>query len=112
MEPSSFRRAKAPVRSIDVSGHKPYFGRVQTTVEIDDAILRQAEQQARQQGKSLAALMEDALRRVIQSPRSGPQGTPSETADGLEDNDPFFTALDEIRSQGRFPAPHRAVDLD
>ena len=29
--------------------------------------------------------------------------------EGLEDDDPFFTALEEIRALGRLPAPHREV---
>jgi hypothetical protein len=85
---------------------------VQTTVDIDGALLRQAEQQAKRQGKSLGALLEDALRAAIQS--SVPDlsnGPGNEMAEGLEIGDPFFTALDEIRALGRAPAQHRNVDF-
>ena len=85
---------------------------MQTTVEIDDALLRQAREQARKQGRSLDTLLEDALRTVvIPAVKQKADQEANGIAEGLEASDPFFTALDEVRSFGRTLAVHRRVDL-
>ena len=86
---------------------------MQTTVDIDENLLRKAEQKARQQGKSLRVLLEEVLRVAIQSPPPLPSDEPmNDLTEGLESNDPFFTALEEIRAKGCFPAPRRNVEFD
>jgi Arc/MetJ family transcription regulator len=86
---------------------------MKTTVDIDEGVLRAAEAQARQQGKALGALVEEALRVTVKTSASDPPVAPQSEADqALEDNDPFFAALDEIRNAGRHPAFHRKVHLE
>jgi hypothetical protein len=71
-------------------------------LDIDESVLHAAEAQARQQGKPLAAWVEEALRIKVNAPASErPIPTPPKEDQGLEDNDPFFEALDEIRNAGR-----------
>jgi hypothetical protein len=85
---------------------------MRTTVDIDEGVLRAAEEQARHQGKPLAALVEEALRTKVSAAASDMPTVPSPEYDqGLDDNDPFFAALDEIRNAGRQPAPHREAGL-
>jgi hypothetical protein len=85
---------------------------MKTTVDIDEGVLRAAEAQARHQGKPLAALVEEALRMAVHPASSDPlSATPPEADPGLEDDDPFFAALDEIRNAGRQPASHREIRL-
>ena len=38
------------------------------TIDLNDALVQQAEQYAQQHGQSLAALVEDYLRQVVQQP--------------------------------------------
>ena len=80
---------------------------MKTTVDIDDAVLQAAEDQARKQGKPLDTLIEEALRLTVKA-AAGDALPPAESpaAHGLEDNDPFFAALEEIRALGRLPAAH------
>jgi Arc/MetJ family transcription regulator len=86
---------------------------MKTTVDIDEGVLRAAEAQARRQGKPLGALVEEALRVTVKSAASdAPVAAPSEADQGLEDNDRFFAALDEIRAAGRQAAAHRTVHLE
>jgi hypothetical protein len=85
---------------------------MKTTVDIDEGVLRAAEAQARDQGRPLAALVEQALRMTVHTAASDPPvATPPEADPGLEDDDPFFAALDEIRNAGRQPAFHREIHL-
>jgi hypothetical protein len=85
---------------------------MKTTLDIDEGVLRAAEAQARHQGKPLAALVEQALRLTVNTAASdGPAAMPPEDGPELEDNDPFFAALDEIRNAGRHAASHREVHL-
>jgi len=85
---------------------------MQTTVDIDDALLRQAKEQARKQGKSFDTLLEDALRTVMTgSPEQKTHQGINSVSEALDPGDPFFAALDEIRSFGRTSSPMRAVDL-
>lgn len=75
---------------------------MQTTIDIDEKILREAEQHAREQGKSLARLMEEALRQLMH-PAVGNVSVPPDFQldDRLGDEDPFFAALEEVRAAGR-----------
>jgi len=110
MNSSSWSHVLCP---IDALRRCRYFDRVKTTVDIDEALLREAEARARQQGRPLAMLFEEALRSAIQaSPvTNGQSASPSEVADALEGNDPFFTALDDIRALGRAWVAKPAVNL-
>jgi hypothetical protein len=73
-------------------------------------VLHAAEAQARQQGKPLGTLIEEVLRMTVKAAAtSAPAPTESSADEGLEDDDPFFTALEEVRALGRLPAPHREV---
>lgn len=85
---------------------------MQTTLDIDEALLRQLEQQARQQGKSLSALLELALRGLVRNSPVEPPVTPqNDTSEGLPDGDPFFAALEEVRALGRVAASRCQVNL-
>ncbi len=86
---------------------------MQTVLDIDEALFRQLEQEARQKGKPLRVFLEEALREVVRNTPTQP-GTPPlhVPADGLSNDDPFFTALDEIRTLGRLTVPHRDLSLD
>jgi len=84
---------------------------MQTTVEIEETLLRQAKEQARKQGKSFDHLLEDALRKVVTTSMNQQTYHPTNSVEALEPNDPFFAALDEIRAFGRTAAPSRPVDL-
>ena len=85
---------------------------MQTTVDIDEALLHQLEQQARQQGKSLGALVELALRGFVRPPSAQASAAPlSDASEGLPDDDPFFSALEEVRALGRRPAAYRQVNF-
>ena len=96
-------------RRLDRKALTPYDGPVRTTVDIDENLLREAEQKARQQGKSLGVLLEEVLQVAIQSPPPLPSDEPMN--EGLEPKDPFFIALEEIRAKGCFPAPRRNVEF-
>jgi len=78
---------------------------MKTTVDIEEGLLRAAEAQARHQGRALGALVEDALRVTVKIPaKHPPAATQAEADPVLEDNDPFFAALEEIRNAGRVKA--------
>jgi hypothetical protein len=86
---------------------------MKATVDIDEEVLRAAEAQARCQGRPLGALVEEALRRTVYTGGSyQPVAPPPQADQGLEDNDPFFAALEEIRNAGRQPALHREIHLE
>ncbi len=85
---------------------------MQATLDIDESLLRQLEQQARQHGKSLGALLEQALRGIVQAPAAEPSAAlQNDASEGMLDDDPFFSALKEVRALGRLPASHRQVNL-
>ena len=85
---------------------------MQTMLDIDEALLRQLEQQARQQGKSLDALLEQALRGFVRAPVAQASAAPqNDASEALPDDDPFFSALEEVRALGRLPASHRPVNF-
>ncbi len=85
---------------------------MQTTLDLDEALLRQLEQQARQQGKPLGVLLEQALRGFVRGNSAQPSAPArNDACEGLPDDDPFFSALEEIRAFGRLPTPHRQVHL-
>ena len=89
-----------------------YAGTMQTTMDIDESVLREAESQARQRGQSLAALVEKALRDSLRASANAPSSAvPANFSEGLAEDDPFFAALAEIRARGRLPATHRSVEL-
>jgi hypothetical protein len=97
---------------IDARQPAAYGWNMKTTVDIDEGVLRAAEEKARHQGKPLAALIEEALRMAVNTTAADrPPATPPEPSQGLEDNDPFFAALDEIRNAGRQTASHREACL-
>lgn len=86
---------------------------MQTVMDVDEKLLGLAERQARCEGKTLGAFVEAAIRSVLQPDR--PQacdeaGVPDET--GLDADDPFFRALDEVRALGRLPSAHRRLGLE
>jgi len=98
---------------IDEARTATYNWKMKTTVDIDEGVLRAAEVRARQQGRPLAALVEEALRVTVNAAPSQQTPTiPREADQGLEDNDPFFAALDEIRNAGRQSVPHREVHIE
>ena len=80
---------------------------MQTTVNLDEQLLRQAEQQAMREGKSLDSLVAEALQRIFQAAPPAESRSSSDTADGLNRDDPFFAALEEIRAHGRLEAARR-----
>lgn len=87
---------------------------VKTTMDIDEMVLRQAEKQAQQAGKPLATVVEEALRASLGIAASVEPASPVATTEpgpGLEEDDPFFHALEEIREHGRLAALHRQVTL-
>ncbi|HVS12621.1 MAG TPA: type II toxin-antitoxin system VapB family antitoxin [Thermoanaerobaculia bacterium] len=47
---------------------------MRTTVEINDQLLREAKRRAALEGRPLRALIEDALRAMIQAPAAGTPG--------------------------------------
>ncbi len=59
------------LRLIDGSAGRPYTWIVQTTVDIDKGLLRRLEQQARREGKSLDAYLNQTLREVVQDSEPG-----------------------------------------
>ena len=71
---------------------------MQTVLDVDERLLKLAERQARRDGKSLGALVEDALRAVLHAPESLPNAS-DDAADSVEADDAFFTALEEIRAR-------------
>ena len=80
-------------------------------MDVDERILNLAEK-ARCEGKTLGALVEEALRSVLQpSSTQAVIDTEIPTEAGLNANDSFFHALDEIRAMGNFPATHRQICL-
>jgi hypothetical protein len=85
---------------------------MKTTVDIDERVLQAAEECARKQGKELGKLIEEILRMTTKS-TVGETSRQAESSvdEGLEGDDPFFAALEEIRSVGLLPAPHRHVQF-
>ena len=85
---------------------------MRATVDIDEALLCQAEQKARQQGQTLQSLLESALRKIVTEPSSSLlNATTAQEGETLEADDPFFAALEEIRSQGRSSSSRRTTNL-
>jgi hypothetical protein len=89
---------------------RPYGAFVQTIVDVDEKLLKLAEQQARRDGMSLGALVEDALRAALQIP---PPPTKACAADveAVDGDDVFFESLEEVRAFGRVLPTHRHVEL-
>ena len=84
---------------------------VRTILDMDEKIVALAKLKATEQGKSLDALVEEGLRAALQI--SAAPATQSDVLAGepLEPNDPFFSALEDIRSLGRQAASRRAIGL-
>ena len=83
---------------------------MKTTLDIDAAVLYAAEDHARKQGKPLDTLIEESLRMTVKaSAQVVPSPDEASPAEGLDEHDPFFKALEEIRDWGRLPMPHREV---
>jgi hypothetical protein len=88
------------------------FAKVKTTVDIDDTVLRQAERQSQQTGKPLTVLLEEALRARVGIAAPSKPAFPLDSPDtGLEEDDPFFRALEEIRERGRLAITRRDTAL-
>lgn len=84
------------------------FVTVKTTMDLNETVLRQAERRAQQEGKPLAAVVEDALRASLgTSAPPKPASLPDSPDVGLEEDDPFFRVLEDIRERGRLAARHR-----
>jgi len=99
-------------RTVDSPPAQFWCRSVQTTLDIDETLLRQLEQQARRQGKPFGALVEQALRGLVASPRGQvAPAAPNELGEGLPDDDPFFSALEEVRALGRVAVSCRQVNL-
>jgi hypothetical protein len=79
-------------------------------VDVDEKLLSLAEQQARRDGMSLGALLEDALRAALNIPPP-PAKACAHEAEAVDGDDAFFASLEEIRAFGRAPATHRQVEL-
>ena len=83
---------------------------MKTPVDIDDAVLRAAEARACAQGIPLGVLIEDALGTTVKTAvKVAPAIIETSIDQGLDENDPFFVALEEIRTLGRLPGPHRDI---
>jgi len=78
---------------------------MQTVMDVDERLLNLAERQARRDGRSLGALVEDPLRAVLHAPESLPNAS-EDAAKSVAADDAFSGALDEIRALGRGPALH------
>jgi hypothetical protein len=78
---------------------------------MDEKIVALAKLKASEQGKSLDALVEDGLRLALQMPAHAAVGAAS-LEGPLESDDPFFSALDEVRARGRANASRRAIELN
>lgn len=77
---------------------------MKTTVELPDHLLRQAKILAIQEGRSLKDLIAEALQaRLAVGPPAPP--IPRSGAGGLDDDDPFFAALAQVRSWGNSQMP-------
>jgi hypothetical protein len=75
---------------------------VKTTIDLPDHLLRQAKILAVEEGRSLKDLVVEALQARLSPPASPP---PVKTMDGLDDDDPFFSSLEEVRAWGNAQMP-------
>lgn len=76
---------------------------MKTTIELPDHLLRQAKILAVEQGCTLKDLMTEALQARLSAKPPGPPA--KRTSGGLEDDDPFFAALEQVRTWGNSQAP-------
>jgi hypothetical protein len=84
---------------------------VRTVLDMDEKIVALAKLKASEQGKSLDALVEDGLRLALQMPARAAESGKVQ-GDALDSDDPFFSALADIRNLGRPPAKSRAIQLN
>ena len=103
------KQPSRPKALVDDLTHALYLNCMQTVVDVDEKLLNLAEQKAHRDGKSLAALVEDALRVALLVPP--PLKAVAEEVETVDGDEACFIALDEIRTLGRVPAPHRQVEL-
>lgn len=89
-----------------------YIARVRTVLEMDEKIVALAKLKASQQGKSLDAIVEEGLRIALQIPAADVAHASNSEAEPLDANDPFFSALEDIRNFGRVSAKARAISLN
>jgi hypothetical protein len=79
---------------------------------MDEKIVALAKLRASQEGKSLDSLVEEGLRMALQIPATATMQTANAEAEPLEADDPFFSALDDIRNHGRTSPSRRATSLE
>jgi plasmid stability protein len=77
---------------------------VKTTIELPDGLLRRLKVHAAEQGRSLKDLFTEAIETQL-SASPPPPSPPVATAEGLEDDDPFFEALEQVRIWGNSQMP-------
>jgi len=76
---------------------------MKTTIELPDHLLRRAKILAVEQGLTLKEVMTEALQAHL---GAAPPNPPSHQAgEGLDDDDPFFAALDQVRAWGNSQMP-------
>ena len=85
---------------------------MRTVLDMDEGVLALAKQKASEEGKSLDAIVEEGLRVAFQM--KGPNKIPEIPPEGelLEENDPFFLALKEVRNAGRVFGRNRGIELN
>ena len=76
---------------------------MKTTIELPDHLLRQAKILAVEQGLSLKEVMTEALQAHLGT--AAPTPPANQQSEGLEDDDPFFTALEQVRAWGNSQMP-------
>jgi len=76
---------------------------VKTTIELPDNLLRQAKILAVQQGLTLKEVMTEALQAHLGT--APPTPPVNQQGAGLEDDDPFFAALEQVRAWGNSQMP-------
>jgi hypothetical protein len=79
---------------------------MKTTVDIPDHLLRRAKILAVEKGCTLREMISEALQAHLSAPPPPPPTI--RAGDGLEDDDPFFASLDQVRAWGNSQMPgHR-----
>ena len=80
---------------------------MKTTIELPDHLLRQAKILAVQQGRTLKDLMTEALRAHLAT-GPPPPPIPHDSGGVLDEDDPFFEALEKVRAWGNSQMPGSA----
>jgi hypothetical protein len=81
----------------------PYYEPVKTTIELPDHLLRQAKILAVEQGRTLKEVMTEALEAHLGATPPAPPF--HQAGEGLDDDDPFFAALEQVRAWGNSQMP-------